>query len=757
MSASSGYGTGGSTPVGPVVETLTGNSGGPVGPTANNINILGAGGVLVAGNPGTSTLTITVSGIATLYTEDVGTAAPSAGNLNIFGGASTAGINIHTFGSGNTVDVILNDSLLFPITTSDGLMGVLFMGGHTWIHNFRANNCFLGIDAGNLTMASTSNANTGIGVGALGSLAGTGVNSATSNTGVGLGSLGVLTDGSFNCAFADNTADSLTTGNGNVIIGHNCALFLVSGNTNVLIGGDDNLSGLSCARNYTGSESSNIIIQNVGVTGENNTMRLGTEGVGDADILQTFIAGIYNKSFASPSGVVQIDSTSKLGSSAGTDGQILIGSTGASPAWSTITAGANIAIVNAANSITISASGAGGGGAVDFPCDTGTAVESGGVLNVLSQAFSAFNNMSTAGSGNTVFVRLKDAIALPATNAGATAGVLSIGGNPFVQGLGANNTFIGNAGNLTLNTGSATEDTAVGSNALHAVTTGAENTVVGGFSGNLITTGSNNTALGFSALDEITTGSGNIAIGVLAGSDYTSSESNNIAIGNLGTLGESGIIRIGRSPTHTAAYMAGVYNASIGATNAPVFIDNTGKLGTLEGGVSLIGSSFLAFVDPDEVTPFVAGVATTFVGSVQAMNIVYDNFGTFNAGPTINGAFFTVPIDGYYSFNAQVSMIGLQTNSGSFPLNGILFKNGAPIVNCQGRTYNVGAVQQINRSGAQTISITLLLTAGDVISFGMIFVTASSTTPTFPGATGGGVLNGAYQCYITGTLVKTAP
>jgi len=45
-----------------VVETLTGNSGGAVGPTANNINVLGAGSITVTGNPGTSTLTITDSG-----------------------------------------------------------------------------------------------------------------------------------------------------------------------------------------------------------------------------------------------------------------------------------------------------------------------------------------------------------------------------------------------------------------------------------------------------------------------------------------------------------------------------------------------------------------------------------------------------------------------------------------------------------------------------------------------------------------------
>lgn len=50
-------------PPGAIVDSLTGNVGGLVGPDAgNNINILGAGGVIVTGNPGTNTLTITVGG-----------------------------------------------------------------------------------------------------------------------------------------------------------------------------------------------------------------------------------------------------------------------------------------------------------------------------------------------------------------------------------------------------------------------------------------------------------------------------------------------------------------------------------------------------------------------------------------------------------------------------------------------------------------------------------------------------------------------
>lgn len=50
------------------VNTLTGNSGGAVNPTLNNINIVGAGGVTVAGNNGTSTLTISLGGAGFTWT-----------------------------------------------------------------------------------------------------------------------------------------------------------------------------------------------------------------------------------------------------------------------------------------------------------------------------------------------------------------------------------------------------------------------------------------------------------------------------------------------------------------------------------------------------------------------------------------------------------------------------------------------------------------------------------------------------------------
>lgn len=49
------------------ITTLTGNSGGAVGPTSGNINVVGGTGITVVGNPGTSTLTINGSSANLTY------------------------------------------------------------------------------------------------------------------------------------------------------------------------------------------------------------------------------------------------------------------------------------------------------------------------------------------------------------------------------------------------------------------------------------------------------------------------------------------------------------------------------------------------------------------------------------------------------------------------------------------------------------------------------------------------------------------
>jgi hypothetical protein len=58
------------------IETITGTSGGAVGPDAGfNLNLLGSGGVTVSGNAGTNTLTINVSGSGYVWNNVTLTAA----------------------------------------------------------------------------------------------------------------------------------------------------------------------------------------------------------------------------------------------------------------------------------------------------------------------------------------------------------------------------------------------------------------------------------------------------------------------------------------------------------------------------------------------------------------------------------------------------------------------------------------------------------------------------------------------------------
>ena len=158
---------------------------------------------------------------------------------------------------------------------------------------------------------------------------------------------------------------------------------------------------------------------------------------------------------------------------------------------------------------------------------------------------------------------------LPSSSPGV--GGVYFGGAPMMRVAGWANFFAGpNAGNVTL---SGSYNTAVGSGTLSSNTSGANNTAQG--SGALganttgsadtasgvnalasNTTGSSNTASGFRALFTSTTGSNNIALGVQAGYNVTTNH-NNIHIGSLGTVADSGVIRLGTPGTHSTTYLAG--------------------------------------------------------------------------------------------------------------------------------------------------------------------------------------------------------
>jgi len=120
----------------------------------------------------------------------------------------------------------------------------------------------------------------------------------------------------------------------------------------------------------------------------------------------TLTTGAINVAAYVTAGVVVNSAAGLLATSAGTDGQVLIGSTGLAPAWSTLTAGGGITITEAAGTITITNPGATG---------TTFGTDAGGPVDPTVAGLTTFEgydvNITTDGATlNTVRIRLADDI-----------------------------------------------------------------------------------------------------------------------------------------------------------------------------------------------------------------------------------------------------------------------------------------------------------------------------------------------------------
>lgn len=297
---------------------------------------------------------------------------------------------------------------------------------------------------------------------------------------------------------------------------------------------------------------------------------------------------------------------------AATNGQLPIGSTGADPVLATLTQGSGITITNGAGSITIAASG-GGGGITDLEADD-TNTASGTTVTVAGDGVNIF---TIADNATTLTVSQGPSLVIPATNAALTEGTISQAGNVTLHTYSSGflpNLFVGTACGNGTNTGIANITTgyqcmsqltsgqfnvSMGASALQNVEDGSNNVSVGGSSSSLVISGSSNcalgdtalgallsgsfnTAIGNTSLSNIDTGSNNIALGDHAGTGLVGISSSNICIGNLGDGNESNTIRIGTEGSSAGqqnlCFIAGIANATV--TGSPVIIDvTTGQLG----------------------------------------------------------------------------------------------------------------------------------------------------------------------------------
>lgn len=186
--------------------------------------------------------------------------------------------------------VITAGNIEFPDTTSTPT-GAILMNANRFLHGYGtttvgSSNVFTGRDSGNFTLTTaTATGNSGVGAQSL-----KGLTIGKNNSSLGVNSLFSCTEGDANVAIGAGALVLMTTGDNNVAIGRNSTggngvlRNLVTGSNNTAIGMD---SGLS----YTGAESNNVLLQNVGVIGEDNVMRLGTAGSGAGQVDTTYIAG----------------------------------------------------------------------------------------------------------------------------------------------------------------------------------------------------------------------------------------------------------------------------------------------------------------------------------------------------------------------------------------------------------------------------------------------------------------------------------
>lgn len=313
------------------------------------------------------------SSVATSFDADAGTAIPALGVLTIAGGT-----NIGTTGAGSTITINLDDdvtlagfldaattvtagtglevttgdadivagNITLPVTNGAGSEGIIQFGGNNWVSNYGTNNTFVGASSGNTTL----NVGSAVNNTAIGNIVLQSITTGSRNTGAGNGALNALTEAKRCCAFGQSAAGGVTTANYTTAIG---AFSL----QNVVTGVQNTALGYSAGISLGATDSSNICVGHDGVNGDNNTLRLGTQGAGVGQIDTAYIAGIYNSAIGATAGVVHIDDTGLLGSSNGANGELLIGG-GTGPVWTNLTStGGTIDITNGANSINLEISG----------------------------------------------------------------------------------------------------------------------------------------------------------------------------------------------------------------------------------------------------------------------------------------------------------------------------------------------------------------------------------------------------------------
>lgn len=258
----------------------------------------------------------------------------------------TAGTGITVTNGANSITIAANGSTVLETITGNTGGAISPTAGNINIVTANATAKFAGA-------GSTETLDFGLTNLILGSSA-SGITSATTSVGLGQDALSALVDGDGMTAIGYRALRANTGGNSNTAVGtiallalnssdpngYNTAVGAAAGYQLTTTASYNSLFGPTAGGNYTGTESSNICINHMGVLGDNNTLRIGaTTGAGNMSLTKAYICGIDGVNVGSVAKVLTMASD-QIGTA-------------------TITAGTGISISPSANAITVSATGMG--------------------------------------------------------------------------------------------------------------------------------------------------------------------------------------------------------------------------------------------------------------------------------------------------------------------------------------------------------------------------------------------------------------
>ena len=343
-------------------ETLTGNSGGAVGPTAGNINTVGTGSITVVGNPGTSTTTVQLTGLT---------------NHDVLVGAGTAtitSVSPSTAGFVLTSNGVAADPSFQAVTASGAVTSVTGNSGGAEVP-LAGNFNILG--TGSITVAGSANTET---------VQLTGLTNHSLLVGAGtatMTNLGVATNGQLpiGSTGADPVLATLTPGTG---------ISITNGAGSISIAVNGAVVGETITGNTGGALSPTL--------GNWNTLGTGSITIaGAGSTLTSQLTGLTNHAVQVGAGTATLTQLA-----VGTNGQVLIGATTADPAFATLTSSdSSISFTTGANTLSLQVAG----GTTSIKTITGNTggaeSPSAGNFNILGTG-----SITVAGSANTETVQL---------------------------------------------------------------------------------------------------------------------------------------------------------------------------------------------------------------------------------------------------------------------------------------------------------------------------------------------------------------